>query len=267
MAGLEWYQYALIAVVFVWSGFVRSGLGFGGAVLSLPFLLLIHNAPLVYLPLIAVHLLVFASLAVFQNNKKHVKKSDPSGSTETTERIEGTVNWQYLKYALVIMIIPKLIGVFGLITLPNTVMSAIIFSIVAVYSLSYIFNRPFSSNNKIVDALFLMVGGYISGTSLIGAPLIIAVLASHVNKYQLRDTLFVLWFILVTIKMASFIYFDVDLQLIHHLWLLPCAGIGHMIGQHFHQRMLQAESSTFFRVVGIALLIISAVGLGNVILR
>ena len=161
------------------------------------------------------------------------------------------------------MIIPKLIGVLGLITLPNTVMSAIIFSIVAVYSISYIVNRPFSSKSKIVDVLLLMIGGYISGTSLIGAPLIIAVLASHINKHQLRDTLFVLWFILVAIKMASFIYFDVDLQLIHHLWLLPCAGFGHIIGQHFHQRMLQAESSQFFRVLGIALLAISIIGLAD----
>ena len=265
MAGLEWYQYALIAIVFVWSGFVRSGLGFGGAVLSLPFLLLIHNAPLVYLPLIAVHLLVFSSLAVFQSSrKKSNNKSNDHTQNNQHAPSSSTINWHYLKYALAIMIIPKLIGVFGLITLPNTVMSAIIFSIVAVYALSYIFNRPFTSNNKFVDALFLMLGGYISGTSLIGAPLIIAVLASHVNKHQLRDTLFALWFILVAIKMASFIYFDVDLQLIHHLWLLPCAGLGHIIGQRFHERMLQAESSKFFRVVGIALLIISVIGLADV---
>lgn len=254
MAGLEWYQYALIALVFVWSGFVRSGLGFGGAVLSLPFLLLVHNAPLVYLPLIAVHLLFFSSLAVYQNNKKQNQQGDA----------QSTVDWRYLKYALAIMIVPKLIGVFGLITLPNTIMSAIIFSIVAVYAISYIINRPFSSKSKIVDALFLILGGYISGTSLIGAPLIIAVFASHVNKHQLRDTLFVLWFILVTIKMGSFIYFDIDLQLIHHLWLLPCAAIGHIVGLHFHERMLQAESSKFFRVVGIALLSISILGLINV---
>jgi len=128
MAGLEWYQYALIALVFVWSGFVRSGLGFGGAVLSLPFLLLIHNAPLAYLPLIAVHLLVFSSLAVWQNQKRTQRENQQSG-----EQHEGTVDWRYLKYSLAVMIVPKLIGVFGLITLPNTIMSAIIFSIVAVW--------------------------------------------------------------------------------------------------------------------------------------
>ena len=48
-----------------------------------------------------------------------------------------------------------------------------------------------------------------------------AVYSTHVPRHQLRDTLFVLWFVLVTIKMLSFVALDVDLQLIHHLWLLP----------------------------------------------
>ena len=50
MEGLETWQYLTIALLFVWGGFVRSGLGFGGAVLTLPFLLLVHNEPLVFLP-------------------------------------------------------------------------------------------------------------------------------------------------------------------------------------------------------------------------
>ncbi len=256
MSDLSYLQLALIALIFVWSGFVRSGLGFGGAVLSLPFLLMVDNQPLVYLPLISVHLLVFSSLTVWQNQRKvnHSKQGEKS------ERL-STVDWKYLKTALTIMIIPKLVGVFGLIVLPNTLLSAIIFTIVAFYSLTYIFNRPFKSNNRWVDALFLMLGGYISGTSLIGAPLIIAVFANHVSKHQLRDTMFVLWFILVSIKMAAFISVGIDLQLIHHLWLLPCAGLGHLIGTRLHQRLLVAETPVFFRVLGSALLLISVIGL------
>ena len=61
--------------------------------------------------------------------------------------------------------------------------------------------------------------------------------------------------------MSAFIYLGVDLQLIHHLWLLPCAGIGHLIGLRFHQAMANAESSVFMRVVGSALLVISTLGL------
>lgn len=249
MLDLAAYQYLLIGLIFIWSGFVRSGLGFGGAVLSLPFLLLVHNDALVFLPLIAVHLLVFSSITVIANNRGR--------------GAEGTVDWRYLRYLLAVMIAPKLIGVLGLITLPAKLLSGVIFTIVSVYSLSYIFNRPFKSNNRLVDTLFLLLGGYISGTSLIGAPLIIAVAAQHLAKAQLRDTLFVLWFVLVTIKLAAFVYFDVDLQLIHHLWLLPCAAIGHVIGLRFHDRMLQADTPVFFRVLGVALLAVSCVGLAR----
>ena len=256
MSDLFWYQYALIGLIFVWSGFVRSGLGFGGAVLSLPFLLLVHNQPLVYLPLISVHLLVFSSITVLGNHRRQRRLPEH-------ESMGPTVDWHYLRYALAIMIVPKLIGVFGLITLPPVLMSSIIFSIVTVYSISYILNRPFRSNSQAVDALFLIMGGYISGTSLIGAPLIIAVFATHVAKERLRDTLFVLWFILVSIKMAAFVYAGVDLQLQHHVWLLPCAALGHWVGLRFHEKMLSAETPVFFRVLGIVLLIISVIGLGR----
>lgn len=261
MAELAFYQYVLIALIFVWSGFVRSGLGFGGAVMSLPFLLLIDNQPLVYLPIIAVHLLFFSALTVGQNWRKHQRVAE--GGT-ATGAVAGTVDWQYLKKAMGVMIVPKLVGVFGLLTLPANLMTSIIFSIVSVYALSYIFNKPFKSNHPALDILFLMLGAYISGTSLIGAPLIIAVFATHVVKEQLRDTLFVLWFILVTIKMAAFLYAGVDLQLIHHLWLLPAATLGHLIGLNFHQKIMSGDTRIFYRVLGIALLVISITGLVSV---
>ena len=277
MSDLTLLQYILIAIVFMWSGFVRSGLGFGGAVLSLPFLLLIDNQPLVYLPLIAMHLLVFSSATVvprFIKNKLMQKQQRANelsveSSSEKSELIantvnknhESTVDWAYFKYAFSIIIIPKLIGVFGLLTLPTEVMSMIIFVIVSFYAVTYILNKPFTSNSKWLDILFLMLGGYISGTSLIGAPLIIAVMANHVNKYQLRDTLFVLWFVLVVIKMSMFVYLGIDLQLIHHLWLLPCAAVGHFIGLYFHQRLLEGEQSTFYRLLGSLLLVVSCIGL------
>lgn len=255
MTGLELYQYLLIAIIFVWSGFVRSGLGFGGSVLALPFLLLVHNEPLVYLPIISVHLLFFSTLTIFLNNRKGGRQHQPQGQSQ------GTVDWAFLRKSLPIMIIPKLIGVLGLITLPGNILSVIIFSIISVYALSYLFNRPFRSNSRAVDVLFLMLGGYISGTSLIGAPLIIAVAAQYVARERLRDTLLALWFILVTIKMAAFIYAGVDLQLIHNLWLLPCAGLGHVLGLRFHDYLLKAETPRFFRVLGATLLVISLIGL------
>jgi uncharacterized membrane protein YfcA len=235
----------------VWGSFVRSGLGFGGAVLTLPFLLLILNKPLVFLPLIAVHLLIFSSLTVAQNHRK-----DHSGTT---------INWRFLRHALLIMAIPKAIGVFGVITLPANVVSGFIFGIVTIYSLSYIFDRPIKSNNKLVDTSLLAIGGYVSGTSLIAAPLVVPVAAGQVPKEQLRDTLFVLWFILVTVKLVAFMMAGVNMQWVQHLWLLPCATIGHLMGLRFHAYTLQADTVVFFRVMGVGLLGVSAVGIGRLL--
>lgn len=263
MANLEIYQYILIALIFVWSGFVRSGLGFGGAVMSLPFLLLIDNQPLVYLPIIAVHLLFFSSITVWQNYSKHRKQKIIVADNDSTAT---TIDWDYLKKSMKIMIIPKLIGVAGILTLPAALMTAIIFAIVSVYSISYIFNKPFKSNHPLLDKFFLILGAYISGTSLIGAPLIIAVFAQHVNKLQLRDTLFVLWFILVVIKMVAFVIAGVDFQLQAHLWLLPAATLGHLIGLRFHQKILEGDPKVFYRVIGFSLLSVSVMGIVSLML-
>ena len=275
MAELQAYQYVLIALVFVWSGFVRSGLGFGGAVMSLPFLLLIDNRPLVYLPIIAVDLLFFSSITVWQNHLKHREQKHRqkihAGAAQKSEGgivVEsGTIDWAYLKKSMKVMIIPKLIGVAGLLTIPASVMTGIIFSIVSVYSITYILNKPFKSTNPWLDKLFLMLGAYISGTSLIGAPLIMSVFATHVAKHQLRDTLFVLWFILVVIKMIAFLIAGVDLQLEQHLWLLACATIGHFIGLRFHQKIVDGDPKVFYRVLGVSLLCVSLMGVVSLFIK
>ena len=247
MTDLLAYQYVLIALIFIWSGFVRSGLGFGGAALSLPFLLLVTNQPLVFLPIVAIQLLFFSSLTLYTS-----RRGSASGLAQQ-------IDWPYFKKAMIILIIPKLIGVFGLLTLSNEIMSIIIFLIVGFYAVTYLLNKTIKSNPKL-DVLFLALGGYMSGTSLIGAPLIIAVVTNHVAKEQLRNTLFALWFVLVWIKMAAFIWVGVDLQLIHQLWLLPAAGIGHWIGLKAHDYLLRTDSSKFYRVMGAVLLFISTLG-------
>ena len=249
MESLAWYEYALVGLVFVWSGFVRSGLGFGGAVLALPFLLLIVNDPLVFLPLIGMHLIFFSTLIMVQSTRD-----------KASEQLK-TINWQYLKRSLWIMIIPKMMGIIGLLTLPPVIMSTIILLIVLAYAIGYIVNRPIEIKTKLQEYGFLGVGAYVSGTSLTGAPLIVPVVASRVEKYELRNTLFVLWWILTSIKLVSFIIVGVDLQLIHHVWLLPCAFIGHLLGNRMHTYLVEQETPTFYRVLDIALVIVSLTGL------
>ena len=43
-------QFLAIALIFIWTGFVRTGIGFGGAALGLPLLLLVDDKPLVFFP-------------------------------------------------------------------------------------------------------------------------------------------------------------------------------------------------------------------------
>lgn len=253
MSDLTLTQLVLVFLIFVWSGFVRTGLGFGGAMMSLPLLLLVDNRPLVYLPIVAVHLLVFSTLTVWQNNR----------TRNPAETKSSTVDWAYIKKSMKIMIIPKLIGVAGLLTIPAHIMSAIIFAIISVYSITYILNKPFKSSHPVTDGIFLSLGAYISGTSLIGAPLIMTVYMMHVAREKLRDTLFVLWFILVSIKMVAFLIARVDLQLQAHLWLLPATAIGHYFGLKFHERLINADPIVFYRVIGSALLLVSGFGLAS----
>ena len=66
-------------------------------------------------------------------------------------------------------------------------------------------------------------------------------------------------------KMVSFIYMGIDLQLIHQLWLLPSAAIGHMIGQLLHKKILDSEPVVFFRGLGVILLLTSFIGLGQIL--
>ncbi len=60
------------------------------------------------------------------------------------------------------MIVPKIAGVIGLLTLPAVIMSSLIFIIVLAYAIGYIINRPIAVNNRWQEYGFLGVGAYIS---------------------------------------------------------------------------------------------------------
>ena len=82
-------------------------------------------------------------------------------------------------------------------------------------------------------------------------------------KTSLRETLFVLWIVLVTLKLIAFIATDTDLQLIHHLWLLPCAAIGHVMGLRLHRRLVSLDDIQFMRWLGVMLLLITVIGVAH----
>ena len=236
-------ELGLISLIFIWTGFVRSGLGFGGAALGLPLMLFIYNQPIYWLPIIGCHLLFFTSL--------------------TLRSRLNNVDWLYLKKSSIYIIPPALIGVFGLINLPNNWLIIFIYSVTLFYAVIWFMNMNIRSNNEWLDRFLLAVGGYVAGTSLTGAPLMVAVYMRNVAAGQLRDTLFVLWFILVSIKMATFKTLGVEIHILSALYLLPIAAIGHIIGLKTHDLILKNDQQ-FKRIIGATLIVISSLGLSQV---
>lgn len=233
-------QIALISLIFIWTGFVRSGLGFGGAALGLPLLLFLDDRPIYWLPMIGVHLLFFSGLTL--RTRLH------------------NVDWAYLKRISLYVIPAALVGVFGLITLPNHWLVIFIYSITAFYGVIWLLNISLRSNNPWLDRLLLLLGGYVAGTSLSGAPLMVAVFMRNIALHQLRNTLFVLWFVLVTIKMLTFAALNVELQLFSAAVLIPVAAIGHVTGLRLHDHILRNDL-LFKRIIGAILLCICLLGL------
>ncbi len=235
-------QLLFAILVFIWSGFLRSGIGFGGAALGLPMMLFIYDQPLFWLPVIGTHLLIFTSLTL-------------------RTRIRA-VDWGYLKKTSIYIFPAKLAGVFGLLNLPNDLLILLIYSITLFYSVIWLLNIGIKSKKGWTDKLLLLTGGYVSGTSLTGAPLIVAVYIQHIDKDKLRNTLFVLWFILVTIKMTTFVSFGFDLHTASAILLLPAAGIGHVIGLKTHDYLMQ-NNQFFNRILGGVLMLICLLGLSK----
>lgn len=238
---MEPWQWAAVGLCFVWSGFVRSGLGFGGAALTLPLLLMINNDPLFYLPAICWQLLFFSVLTV---------------STRWSN-----VNWLHVRHLCLLLFIPFSAGLFGLLNLSGSILSVFVYGTTLFYGCVYMLDKLMVSRSRYMDALCLLGGGYASGVSLVGAPLIVAYSTRHLPASQLRDTLFVIWIILVVSKISTFIIAEVDLQWQLTLFTFPLVALGHWLGLQMHQRLLSGNRKYFHRVIGAGLVGVSILGL------
>ena len=72
-----------------------------------------------------------------------------------------------------------------------------------------------------------------------------------------------LWLTHLVLLMLSLVLMLVDLQLVHHLWLLPAAFVGHLLGQRMHERLLATDPVQFYRYLGSVLLGVSLLGIGR----
>ncbi|MEL6710856.1 MAG: sulfite exporter TauE/SafE family protein [Pseudomonadota bacterium] len=234
-------QWIAILAIFVWSGFIRTGIGFGGAAFSLPLLLLVSDQPLFFLPIIALHLFVASAITI-------------------TGRLQQ-IDWGFIRRVLTWLTLPKILGVIGLLSLPNTWLVNFVFAITLLYAINWILQRDIRYRSPWIDRALFVLGGYVSGASLVGSPLIAAVAIQRVALEHYRNTLFILWFILVSIKLIAFVVADVDLQWAWAGLLLIPAGIGHVLGLKAHHFLLHQDSSTIQRILGSALLLVALIGL------
>lgn len=244
-ASLATWQLFAIGACFVWSGFVRSGLGFGGAALTLPLLLIIHNDALLYLPAICWQLLFFSLLTV-------------------ATRLSN-VNWRYLAKLTLLLAVPFGAGLFGLLNLSATVLSLFVYVMTLFYGLTYAMNKVMVSRNRLMNAVCVIGGGYVSGVSLMGAPLIVAFSTHRLPSHQLRDTLFVMWVVLVIGKLGTFAFAGIDMQWMLSAVTFPLTGLGHWMGLRLHQSLVTGERKQFNRVIGSGLCMVSILGLWSVL--
>ena len=240
-ATLPAWRLAAIALAFVWSGFVRSGLGFGGAALTLPLLLLIVDDPLLFLPTIGCQLLLFSTLTV----ATHLEN----------------VDWGFLGRLVLALAAPVAAGLVGLLSLPPAVLSGLVYAVTLAYGVMYLLDRGIVSRSRASDALLILLGGYVSGVSLTGAPLIVAVGTRRLPPERLRDTLFVLWIVLVLAKLGTFVAAGVDMQWALFGATLPLATLGHVLGLRLHAHLIAGGATGFRRWIGAGLAAVSLVGL------
>jgi uncharacterized protein len=203
---------------------------------------MVYDRPIFWLPIIGTHLLIFTSLTLLT-------------------RIRN-VDWAYLKKSSIYIFPAKLAGVFGLLNLPNLWLVTIIYVITLFYACLWILNWSISSQSGWSDRVLLVIGGYVSGTSLTGAPLIVAVFMNHISRDKLRNSLFVLWILLVIIKLSTFAAFGVDLQFASALILVPVTAIGHVLGLKAHEYILSNDQH-FKRIIGVVMLLICLLGLAG----
>lgn len=245
MAHLSTVELLALGLMFGWSSFVRTGIGFGGAALALPLMLIVLPEPIVLIPIIATHFLLFTSSILWRERQR--------------------VDWAWLRASFWTSAIPTLIGIIGLISLSGNILSLIVYAITLCYGLSYALNLSFAHGNRYTDAGLLMLGGYVSGTSMTGAPLLAAVYARHVSPSRLRNTLYVSFTWVVLLKMATFYYSGVDWQLRYAVLFLPPALIGHWLGLRFHERISGDDNQAFRRLIGVVLVVVTLLGFGLLI--
>jgi len=235
----------VLFICFIWSGFLRTGLGVGATVLMLPFALLVVDNPLVIIPVVATHAVFLSTITVAQNFHN--------------------VDWRYVGTFMTLIFLPFIAGIYGLISLSEKWLTLLIYTITFVYALSYIFPMKLQITNRFTDFLSLMIGGYINGLSFTGGPPLAAVMSKYVSKKQFRDTFLATVIFIAIVKLATLLFMNISLQPQLQLYMIPAVLIGHILGLRFHQHFVTMNDRDFYRWLGVVILLITILGFAKLL--
>jgi len=238
------FSIAILIIAFWWSAFVRAGLGFGGAGLMYPIAFLVVDSVIFIVPIVGLHLLIFSGYTLARGGYKKVE-------------------WPVTLKLIAIILPAKIVGVFGLLQMPDFWLLMSVYIFLIIYSLGYIFKFEKVKPSPWLNVPILLLGGYVSGLTLAGAPIIAAVALQYLSKENARESMYVLWIVLVSIKMMTLVAFDIDMQLQHQLWLLPIACVGHYMGTKMYAKLQSMQTDDFYKWMGWALLILSITGMAR----
>jgi hypothetical protein len=244
-------QLTLLFFFFIWSGFVRTGFGFGANTLLLPLALLIVPNPLIIVPVVALQSFCFGGFEVAHNFQK--------------------IAWREIGKMSLVLVPTFAAGVYGLINFPAKTLTLMVYGVTIFYALLYIRHgekdeRKIVSSKRhqiffgeILDFGSLVLGGYVSGISMIGGPMIVAVAAKKIPRALLKNTLLMLWVFTGFFKTSAFLLAGVSLQWTLQTVTLPAVALGHFLGLKFHDRI--AQSPQFYRWIGVMLLAVCVAGI------
>ncbi|MFK7862333.1 MAG: hypothetical protein AB8B64_26230 [Granulosicoccus sp.] len=156
---------------------------------------------------------------------------------------------------------PFAFGLFGLPNLSAKVLAFFVDAVTLLCGIFYVLHKAMVSRNRFMGAICLFGSGNVSGVSLMGAPLMVAYSTSRPPAAKQRDTLFVMWILLVIGKLTSFMAAGVNLQWQFSALTLPRAAFGHFLGLQAHHSLVGAEHRQFNLVIGLGLCCVSILGL------
>jgi len=231
----------IIVLILTVTSTVGATMGFGLAVLSLPFITLFADIKILVPMLGTIGTIASAYLSF--RNRQHIQ-------------------WRELRRIMMWCLFAFPLGLFAFHFLPMGKLNILFGIFIIVVSLEGLWDTYRIERREALNPLFgrfmLLVGGFIHGAFTTGGPAIVAYAEGSMrSKEQFRATLLCLWALMNPIFLA--VYFISSSRQMAPVWMsiccLPAIVIGTFLGQRIHSRV----SEKIFRRVVFAILLLGGI--------